>query len=245
MMIKNRKETKIPQPVAEVIERFYDDYLKVDQDGNQRDMRLGSGCPRKEECYILAALYLTEKPASSIDWGLGEGTAYITLAACRRYLGLEGKHITLDPLQFTLAKGIGINEIKKYDLDNYVQFLEENSEDFLYKELKTEKQYNFAFIDGAHDIGHKVVDAFYIDKILSPSGIVAFHDSLFFSTSVAIRYLVQQMNYELLTLNTDPIWKVGGRILKHSSRLGYPYCSQFIPKMGKAVTALRKPAEKK
>ncbi|MDJ0688937.1 MAG: class I SAM-dependent methyltransferase [Xenococcaceae cyanobacterium MO_188.B32] len=232
---------KIPTPVNDVINGFYQDYLKTDQDGNQRNMRLGSGCPRMEECFILAELYLQKKPQHSLDFGLGEGTACITLAACRKHLNLEGKHTTLDPFQFNLAKGIGLNEIHKYNLQEYVDFLEDKSEEFLYHQYKKNNQYDFVFVDGAHDIGHKVVDAFWIDRILQPGGIVAFHDSLFFSTSVAIRYLAENQQYDLLKLNIDPNWKVWGRTVKHSSRLGPQFCFKYVPKMGKSITALRKP----
>jgi predicted O-methyltransferase YrrM len=231
----------LPQVITDTINKFYDDYLKTDKDGNQRDMRLGSGCPRREECFVLANLYLKEKPQNSLDFGLGEGTACLALTATRKYLGLEGKHITLDPFQFTLAKGIGVNEIKKYQLEDYVDFLEEKSEEFLYDEYQKNKQYQFVFVDGAHDIGHKVVDAFWIDQILSKGGLIVFHDSLFFSTSVAIRYLVEQQGYEILNVNVDPAWKAWGRALRHTPRLGANYCLKYIPNMGKAVTALRKP----
>lgn len=234
------KSFNLPQPVTDTINNFYDDYMKIDQDGNTRDMRLGSGCPRREECFILADLYLQEKPLKSLDFGLGEGTACIALASVRKHLGLQGKHITLDPFQFTLAKGIGVNELKKYELTDYVEFLEEKSEEFLYSEFHKNQKYDFVFVDGAHDIGHKVVDAFWIDQILNSGGLIVFHDSLFFSTSVAVRYLVEQKNYIVLDVNVDPTWKSWGRALRHTPRLGKDFCFKYVPKMGKAVTALRK-----
>ena len=155
-----------------------------------------SGAIRKHEIKLLVQLYLSSKPASSVEWGLGSGISASAFSYARRYLGLSKQHVALDPFQEKFSGGWGFKCLDEFQTRELIEFHPITSEEYLVRCRGEGLKFDFAFIDGAHDIGHKLADATLIADVMTEGGIVSFHDSMFRSTSLAISYLVEDRGFE-------------------------------------------------
>lgn len=229
----------LPAEVTQAIESYYASPVKVAENGERHDIR--TSALRRVEADVLAALVYDLQPAAALEIGLASGGSSIAIAAARASRRLERPHTALDPFQETLAHGIGLAELERVGLRDRVDWRPEFSENYLNAALARGDRLDFVFVDGGHDIGQKLTDAFYIAKVLNPGGVVAFHDGLFYSTSVAVRHLVQECGCEVVPLPADEGFKRIVRGFRHVSRLGTWYVSKVVPAMCRSVVALRKP----
>ena len=134
-------------------------------------------------------------------------------------------------------------ELERLGLRDAVTWLPERSEFFLNDAAKQGAvDFDFAFVDGGHDVGQKVTDAFYLNKVLRPGGVVAFHDGLLTSTAAAVCFLVRECGYSVLCLSGEATMHRVARIARHGLRLGWWYSTRIIPAMCRSVVALEKPA---
>jgi len=235
-----RSSIEIPRRVAEYIERFFAEPLKRDRHGQAHDISRSS--LRYTEALILAALVRQERPIRSLEIGLADGGSCVAIAAARQELGLREPHVALDPFQETLTGGAGLLELSRLGLLEAVHWVPEFSEFHLSAMYQRgDTKVSFVFIDGDHNIGQKVTDAFYADRILTPGGVIVFHDCLLFSTAVAVRFLALEQAYRILTLAKDNALLTLLRSIRYVSNLGLWYCKFVIPKSHRSVVALRKP----
>jgi predicted O-methyltransferase YrrM len=228
----------LPQPIQAQIDSFYSGSSKPDCEGN---VEYRGGSPRKRECEILAKLVLKLKPSATVDWGLGDAAVAMEMALARRELQHAGKHVSLDPFQHSISKDVGIIQLRSRGLDREVEFREQCSAHFLVHAAEKQRTFDFIFVDGDHSVGAKITDAYLGDSILKPGGVIAFHDSLFESTSIAVTWLIKNRGYELISLVSEPKWKILARAVRHVRRLGFYYVRQVVPVLGVSIAALRKP----
>src|SRR2546423_5235353 len=191
----------LPAEISQAIERFYERPIKLDINEQSHDIRLTS--PTKSEASILAQLVCAFTPERSLEIGMAAAASCVAIATARKSLGLSAKHIALDPYQQTDAGSLGLCEISRTGLDDYVSWIPERSENYLSRAAARGEKFDLIFIDGGHDIGQTVTDAFYAHRTLNQHGFVAFHDSCLFSTAAAVRYLVRECNYSLIPLPRD------------------------------------------
>lgn len=232
------KLPELPSEIRQVIEDYYADPIKLDLNQQPHDIRLSS--LTKGEAMTLAQLVCMFAPQRSLEIGLAAASSCVAIATAHRHLGLNAKHVTLDPYQQTLSGSAGLSEISKAGLDDYVSWIPERSENYLSAAVAQGEKYDFIFIDSAHDIGQTVTDAFYVHRTLSPQGVVAFHDSCLFSTAAAVRYLALECNYSLIQLPPDSSVKRFGRSLRYLNSLGTWYSTRVVPKMHRSLVALKR-----
>jgi predicted O-methyltransferase YrrM len=198
------------------------------------------GALRKSEMKILVRLFLERRPSRSLEWGLGSGISAAALGEARRLLGLEGMHIALDPFQQEICGGWGLRCLEEFGMMNYVTFAPAMSEQYLTDARKCGAKFDFIFIDGDHDMGRKVKDAYMSSEVLADSGIICFHDSFFRSTASAITYLVDERGFELMPIEGEPALKRVLRAAKHSPRMGWRYSCTLAPLVHYSIAALCK-----
>lgn len=229
----------LPLEISQIIESYYAEPIKKDALSRSYDIRNSSLA--KQEAIALAKLVYSFSPSTSLEIGLGPAASCIAIAATRKYLGINGKHIALDPYQEIYSGSSGLLEIAKANLKDYVTWLPERSEVFLSAAHRRGETFDFIFVDGAHDIGQTVTDAFYVHRTLNPGGLVAFHDSLLFSTAAAVRYLLLECEYSLIAIPSDSFWKTLARIGCYLPALGVWYAINVIPYMHRSIVILQKP----
>ena len=232
-------------PLPDVLQRSvsaqYADPIKHDVHHGTHDLRRSS--PSKSETVMLARLAFSTRPAASLEIGLALAASCIGIATVRKHLGLKERHVALDPFQETLSGSVGLREIERAGLKDYVQWQQETSENYLTAAQARGERYDFIFIDGGHGIGQVVTDAFLCDRVLKDDGLIVFHDGLLYSTLAAVKYLVQECQYVLIDLPSDSAIKSTLRSLRYLPSLGTWYGMRVIPKMHKSIVALRKPTQ--
>jgi predicted O-methyltransferase YrrM len=228
----------LPSEVSHVIQTFFAQPIKLDANQAQHDIRLSA--LTESEARLLAQLVLTFAPGRSLEVGLAGASSCVAIAAARRHIGLSEKHIALDPFQQTSSGSLGLLEIERAGLADYVSWFPERSENYLGAAAASGEKFDFAFVDGAHDTGQTVTDAFYIHRILNPGGLVAFHDSSLFSTGAAVYYLVLECGYSVLPLPADSAIKRIGRSLHYVTSVGPWYARHVAPKLHGGLVALRR-----
>jgi len=235
-----RNLAAIPSDVSLLIDRFFETPMKVDRKGGLHDITRSS--LRRSEALALAGLVCNLRPEKSIEIGLAEGGSCVAVSVSRRYLQLSKPHIVLDPFQECLTHGAGLIELKRLGLEDAIAWYPERSESFLHNQWERgETDFDFAFVDGGHDVGQKLTDAFYLNKVLRPGGVIAFHDALLFSTASAVYYLVKECGYSIIVLPADGRLYRVLRSVRYAFRLGRWYSLHVIPALCRSLAALRKP----
>jgi predicted O-methyltransferase YrrM len=235
-----RNLAAVPSDVSSLIDRFFETPMKVDRKGGLHDITRSS--LRRSEALALASLVFDLRPEKSIEIGLAEGGSCVAITASRRHLQLFAPHVVLDPFQESLTQGAGLIELNRLGLQDAIMWHPERSESFLHNQWERgEANFDFAFVDGGHDVGQKVTDAFYLNKVLRPGGVVAFHDALLFSTASAVYYLVKECGYSVIALPADDRTFRILRSIRYLFRLGRWYSLHVIPALCRSLVALRKP----
>jgi predicted O-methyltransferase YrrM len=228
----------LPDKVRETIALQYANPVKLDIDQKAHDLRRTS--PSESETVVLAQLTYCTRPAASLEIGLALAASCISIAAVRDHLKYGRKHLALDPFQQTRSGSVGLLELERAGFKDSVRWVAKKSEEYLATAPKRER-YDFIFIDGAHGIGQVVTDAFLSDRVLNSGGVVVFHDGLLFSTVAAVKYLVEECRYSLISLPPDSIIKATLRRVRYLPSLGGWYAVNVIPKMHGSLVAVRKP----
>lgn len=229
----------LPDEVKRSIALQYANPIKLDLQQHAHDLRRTS--PSESEALILARLAYSTRPAASLEIGLALAASCIGIVAAREHLKFGTRHVALDPFQETRSGSVGLLEIERAGFKDSVSWVPEKSEDYLAAASARGERYDFIFIDGAHGVGQVVTDAFLCDRVLNSGGILVFHDGLLFSTLAAVRHLVEECNYSLISLPSDSRIKTSLRKVRYLTRLGTWYAMNVIPKIHGSLVALRKP----
>jgi predicted O-methyltransferase YrrM len=199
----------LPASIQEHIDDFYRTLFHIGCDGVAR---LNIGSPRKQESELLARLVLDLKPERTLDWGLGGGASCIVIVLARRELGCPGRHVSLDPFERSGSNDAGLMQLQARGLRDDVDFRDVRSDEFLVEAGKSNRTFDFIFVDGIHKFGYVVTDAHLADRVLSQGGVIAFHDALLESTATAVSMLMRApYRYQLLDLSFEPTWKIAAR----------------------------------
>lgn len=219
------------------IDIFYDTPIKYGDDGSKHLINLSS--LRRDEVDVLFKVVEEFKPQKTLEVGLSLAASCVAIITAKQRVGITYKHVALDPFQATATKNAGLLELKRLALADNLEFKSEFSEVFLADCLNKNQQFDFVFIDGSHTIGQAVTDVFLADKVLNQHGIIAIHDAMLFSTAASVKYLLDERNYQLV-LKSRYNYKVLGRMIKYSFKLGLSYCLKVVPRIQTSLVVLQK-----
>lgn len=156
-----------------------------------------------EEGALLAkAIALTGATRTlEIGCGYGVSTLYI-LNALHRAGG--GYHTAIDPSQRTTTEfsrtwhGIGLANVERAGYGDRFRLHEGPSHSVLPRLLAAGERYEVVLIDGWHTFDYVLVDFFFSDLLLAPSGIVVFDDTDRQSIREVCRYVLTNRAYEIV-----------------------------------------------
>lgn len=180
------------------------------------------------------ALYKTvlrEKPKLVIEVGMAQGISTLSILSALAQSG--GKLISIDPYtDWKSARDAALHNIKRAGFSDSHQLLEDFSFKVLPRLLEEGVQPEFAYVDGAHDFSNVFIDAFYLDKMLDPGGVIAFNDVGRPDVYRVIKFIEQRRRYRQLDVGLSKDFR--GRSLLHT-------CVRFFLRRSREDRYLRKP----
>lgn len=194
-----------------IIEQIYSSGVVEDADHNQYPHDTSSVFYTSGA--ILYHLIRDFNLSKTLEVGFAYGLS--TLFICQ---GLadngQGSHIAIDPYQERKFRSIGLLNIERASLSQFLQFYPQPSYQAL-AELNAQKaSFDFAFVDGSHLFDFIMVDFFFIDRMLTRNGFIVFDDLWLPSVRKVVSFALHNRAYRLI----KPSRKIK---TSWSSRLGF------------------------
>lgn len=166
---------------------------------------------------LLQSLIEKKHPVVTMEIGLAYGLS--ALYICEALARVGGKrHIAIDAFQNSSWEGIGIHHLRSAGFGDLVELREELSQDALPRMVAEGIKVDFAYIDGTHTFDQKIVDFYYVDRILNIGGVIAFDDCDWPSIHQVCRFIATNRPYRVCgsTAGTSP--GARGRLVKWAAR---------------------------
>jgi len=157
-------------------------------------VRLHGGLSR-EHAEALYQAVLQTHPTCVIEIGMACGTSALAILAGLQKLGGTGRLISVDPYQ-SQGGGIGLASVARAKLQHLHQLIEKPDYLALPSLLDGSTHVDLAYIDGWHTFDYTLLDFFYIDKMMTPGGVVAFNDCGWRSVFKVLRFVIRHRKYE-------------------------------------------------
>lgn len=128
---------------------------------------------------VLRALFLAMKPERTLEVGMCFGGSALVFTASHRDLHRQAarQHVALDPYQSTVWDDAGLLAVERAGLSGYLDFRPTFSNVELPRLLSERSSFDLVYIDGSHLFEDVFVDFYYVSRLLSEDGVVAFDDS--------------------------------------------------------------------
>ena len=131
------------------------------------------------------------RPTRTLEVGLAFGGSALAFCASHKELGHrpEAQHTALDPFQSSVWDSCGLMAIDRAGLMGYMDFRETHSAIELPKLLEEHAQIDLAYVDGSHLFEDVFVDAYFVTRLLTDGGVIAFDDSSNPHVAKVLRFL--------------------------------------------------------
>jgi predicted O-methyltransferase YrrM len=157
--------------------------------------------PREVE--DLQTLVENTSPKTSLEIGLGY--AISALAICDVVQRHGGRHIVIDPFPDPHWKAVGLYQLERAGFMSMVEIHEGYSYMKLPALIAGGCRVDFAFIDGWVTFDYKLVDFFFIDKLLNVGGVAVIRGAEFPSVRKVARFVATNLNYEVVPLRMSTV----------------------------------------
>jgi hypothetical protein len=178
---------------------------------------------------ILAGLIQKLQPKRTLEIGMSFGGSAFLFAEGHRRLGQPAakQHVVLDPFQSTVWDDCGLLAIERAELAGYMDFRPDKSCLALPDLLREEARFDLAYIDGSHLFEDVFVDAYYVMRLLSPHGIVAFDDSTNSHVRKVLRFVDRVLPESLRRVDLSAYRQSGGIRYRVASWLGHAQMTAY------------------
>jgi predicted O-methyltransferase YrrM len=166
---------------------------------------------------LLQRLIEQKRPSTTLEIGLAYGVSGLFICEALEKVGGQ-KHIAIDAFQSTTWSGVGIHNLRQAGFAHLVELREQLSQDALPQLVNEGVRVDFAFIDGSHAFDQKMVDFFFVDRLLNVGGIMAFDDCDWASVHQVCRFIAINSAYRVCgtTHGTPPGFR--GRVIRSAAR---------------------------
>ena len=179
----------------------------------------------------LRQLILELKPANTLEIGLSFGGSCLVFASGHRDLGRaeSHQHAALDPFQATVWEDCGLMAVERAGLSGYLDFRPAYSSLELPRLVSEGRRYDLVYVDGSHLFEDVFVDAYFVSRLLSEGGVVAFDDSSNRHVAKVLRFIRANLSQQLPELDLAPYRGDRGRSLRYRAArwLGKSQLSAF------------------
>jgi hypothetical protein len=150
-----------------------------------------------EEGELLQSLIREFRSSVTLEVGLGYGTSALFICEALRDVGGQC-HIVIDPMQNDPAeswRGVGLYNVKRAGFESLIEFYEEPSFQVLPRLQAQGRRIDFALIDGWPTFDFKLVDFFFIDRLLNVGGVVVVRPGTMPSGKKLTRFIATNLAY--------------------------------------------------
>jgi len=148
---------------------------------------------------VLTEVLSRLQPTTSLETGVAFGISTLTICAAMAAAPGDAsgrRHYGIDPNQTSQFGGAGLAAVQRAGLEHLFRLLEGPSHLELPRLLAEGVTLDFALIDGHHGFDYALLDFFFVDKMLRPGGIVAFHDYSWDAIQRAVRFVRTHREYQ-------------------------------------------------
>lgn len=181
----------------------------------------------------LHRLFVETKPERTLEIGLSFGGSALLFTSAHRALGRlpASQHMALDPYQETVWDSTGIMAVERAGLGGYLDFRSAFSAFELPRMIERGDRFGLVYVDGSHLFEDAFVDAYFVLRLLTQGGIVAFDDSSTKGVGKVIRFIRSNMRPSLAEVDLSPY--------RNDSKTSLPY--RLARHLGKIqLTAFRR-----
>jgi len=140
----------------------------------------------------------SQKPKVCVEVGMANAISSLAMLTALEENGGEGRLISIDPNQSTQWRNCGRASIKRAGLDHRHRVIEKTDALALPELLAADTRVDFGYIDGWHTFDYALVDFWYLDKMVSAGGVIAFNDCDWAAVTKAIDFVRTHRRYEEL-----------------------------------------------
>ena len=208
-------------PPNEILREILASGFVTDIEGRRRPLYAGISPLHATTLYRTI---LEFRPKQVVEIGMCLGISTLSILTALRELNEGGRLLSVDPLQTSNEKGIGLLNVRRAGLDSLHELIEEPSYKALPKLLAKGVAMDFGYIDGNHNFDHALLDFFYMDKMAGPGGVIAFNDCGWRSIHHVVKFVQTHRKYEELSVGLsknyegrNPLFSILRRIQRRSS----------------------------
>lgn len=174
----------------------------------------------------LHRLFVETKPERTLEIGLSFGGSALLFTSEHQALGRSpaAQHMALDPFQETVWDSTGIMAVERAGLGGYLDFRSAFSAFELPRLVEQGDRFDLVYVDGSHLFEDAFVDAYFVTRLLSKGGIVAFDDSSTKDVGKVIRFIRSNMRtsleeVDLLPYRDDSTAALPYRLARHLGKI--------------------------
>lgn len=120
-------------------------------------------------------------------------------------------HTAMDPLQAELWKNIGLANLKRAGLQQFLRFYPRPSSAVLPALVEDGEQFDFVFVDGAHFFDFALLDLWYANHLLNPGGLVMLHDMDWPPIRKLLAFVLRNYSHFVVDMTlapaVGPVWR--------------------------------------
>jgi predicted O-methyltransferase YrrM len=136
-----------------------------------------------------------ERPARTIEVGLGYGVATLFICAGLLECAVDAPHVAIDPNQSTRFSDCGLQLLAEAGLAEMVEMMPLESQIALPRLLGEGRTFDLAFVDGNHRFDGVFLDLVYLGRLMRRGGIVFVDDYQLPSVSRAVSFCVTNLGW--------------------------------------------------
>lgn len=202
------------------IERLYSERTVSRADGSSGLMDVY--IPREQGDYLYS-LVRSLRPSVTLEIGMANGLSTFFIAQALRENG-HGRHIAIDPFQLSDWGGAGLTLLREAGLDSLVELIQKPSHQAIPELEQAGITAQLTFIDGNHLFDYVMADFLCVDRVLEPSGLMAFDDSDWPAIAQVIRFVLTNRKYgvpfpEIVIENPRIAPTLLGRMLRRAGKI--------------------------
>lgn len=167
--------------------------------------------------WMLRSLQMELHPKRTLEIGLGFGGSCLVFTSTHRDLrgGAKKQHLALDPFQTSDWDDVGLITVERAGLTGFLDFRPRFSCQELPQLVEQKEKFDLVYVDGSHLFEDVFVDLYFVSRLLSDGGVVAFDDSTLPSVRKVLQFVRKNFRASFAELDLSSHRLDQGKPLKY------------------------------